>query len=405
MTSARPKRTRRVRRLTLLFFSGFGLIASSAEASDWQMLYRLSDRVTGSDNISQIVDPLGPAGSTSASAGFDINLITKSLTWGLSADIGYLTYFGKTDLENVPSKSVKSDLEKKTRDTDYFVSSFYSIAPATTTEFTDLGIIENDIERLSYGADAGFNHRINKRDSLNFSVGVSRSDFTQAGDDVTPNRSVTASLVWIRQFNQRVNGNLKTSVNWFEADDPLNQTEFLIYKNTVGTDAKLTRRFSITANAGAALIDNYQADPLFPALGRDRTMVYGFIGDFSLEYKPFNDTTFNFFLAQDVFTDDLGDLRSSQAARFALNYRISDVSSFNLSGGLSKSTGGEDDTDAPREVWNISPVYSHQINKRWNSAIGYRFVQSFDTDAVGGPAPITSNTVFVSLSTNGALLP
>ncbi|MEO9876463.1 MAG: hypothetical protein ABJM26_02570 [Anderseniella sp.] len=405
MTSARQKRTRRVRRLALLLFSGYGLIASSAQASDWQMLYRLSDTVTGSDNIAQIVSSPGPAGSTDASAGLDINLITKSLTWGLTADIGYVTYFGDTELENVPRKSVKSDLEKKTRNTDYFVSAFYSIAPATTTEFTDLGIIENDIERLSYGADAGFNHRINKRDSLNFSIGVSRSDFTQAGDDVTPNRSVTASLVWVRQFNQRVNGNLKTSVNWYEADDPLNQTEFLIYKNTVGTDAKLTRRFSVTANAGAALIDNYQADPLFPALGRDRTMVYGFIGDFSLEYKPFNDTTFNFFLAQDVFTDDLGDLRASQSARFALNYRISDISSFNLSGGLSKSTGGEDDTDAPREVWNISPVYSHQLNKRWNSAIGYRFVQSNGIDEFGDPTPITSNTVFVSLSTNGALLP
>ncbi len=118
-------------------------------------------------------------------------------------------------------------------------------------------------------------------------------------------------------------------MQWYQADDPLNQTEFLIYKNTVGTDAKLTRRFSITANAGAALIDNYKADPLFPALGRDRTMVYGFIGDFSLEYKPFSDTTFNFFLAQDVFTDDLGDLRATQSARFALNYKISDISSFN----------------------------------------------------------------------------
>ncbi len=405
MSLSRPKRTRRVCRLALLFVGGYALIASYAHASDWQLRYRLSDRLTGSDNISQIVSSPGPAGSSNASAGLDLSLITKSLIWGLTADLGYVHYFGETELENVPRKSVKSDLEKKTRDTDYFVTASYSEAPATTTEFTDLGIIERDIERLSYGANAGFNHRINKRDSLNFSVGVTRSDFTGGGEDVTPNRSVTASLTWVRQFNQRVNGNLKTSVNWYEADDPLNRTEFLIYKNTVGTDAKLTRRFSITANAGAAVIDNYQADPLFPALGRDRTMVFGFVGDFSLEYRPLNDTTFRFFLAQDVFTDDLGDLRSSQSASFSLNYRISDISSFNLSGGLSISTGGEDDTSTPREVWSISPVYSHQINKRWSSAIGYRFVQSNDTDTGGDSTPITSNTVFVSLSTNGALLP
>lgn len=407
MAFHRPKRICRADRLALLFFSGFCLFAPGVQASNWEMLYRLSDRMEGSDNIAQIVNSPGWAGSNNASAGLDINLITRSLTWGLTADIGYLNYFGETDLDNVPRKSVKSDLEKKTKDTDYSLSAFYSIAPATNTEFTDLGIIENNIEKLSYGADAGFNHRVNKRDSLNFNVGVSRSDFTEtsADDSVTPNRSVTASLAWTRQFNQRVSGNLRTSVNWYEADDPDLQTEFLIYKNTVGTEARLTRRLSITANAGAALIDNYQADPLFPGLGRDRTIVYGFIGDFSFEYKPFNDTTFKFFLAQDVFTDDLGDLRASQTARFELNYRINEISGFNLSGGLSKSTGGEDDTDAPREVWSISPVYSHQINKRWNSAIGYRYVQSNDTDAAGDPALATSNTVFVSLSTSGALLP
>lgn len=407
MASHRPEPTRRADRLVLLFLSGLCFFAPSAQASNWEMLYRLSDRLEGSDNIAQIVNPPGWAGSTNASAGLDINLITRSLTWGLTADIGYLTYFGETDLDNVPRKSVKSDLEKRTKDTDYSLSAFYSIAPATNTEFSDLGIIQNDIERLSYGADAGFNHRVNKRDSLNFNIGVSRSDFTEtsADDSVTPNRSVTARLAWVRKFNQRVSGNLKTSVNWYEADDPDLQTEFLVYKNTVGTEARLTRRFSITANAGAALIDNYQADPLFPDLGRDRTIVYGFIGDFSLEYKPFNDTSFKFFLAQDVFTDDLGDLRASQTARFELDYRINDISGFNLSGGLSKSAGGEDDTDPPSEVWNISPVYSHQINKRWHSTIGYRFVQSNDTDAAGDPTPITSNTVFVSLSTNGALLP
>ncbi len=179
MTTARPKRTRRVRRLALLFSSGLSLIAPSAQASNWEMLYRLSDRVTGSDNIAQIVNPPGWAGSTDASAGLDINLITKSLTWGLTADIGYVTYFGETELENVPRKSVKSNLEKKTSDTDYFLSAFYSISPATTTEFADVGIIESDIERLSYGANSGFNHRINARDSLNFDIGVSRSDYSE----------------------------------------------------------------------------------------------------------------------------------------------------------------------------------------------------------------------------------
>ena len=404
MTTARPKRTRRVRRLALLFSSGLSLIAPSAQASDWELLYRLSDRTSGSDNLSQIVNPLGPAGSTSAAAGLDLNVITKSLTWGLSADAGYTTYFGETDSEATPSNSLKSDLQKKTKDTDYSLSAFFSTSPATISEFDDIGIIVSDIQRLSYGANSGFNHRINARDSLNFAIGVSRSDYSEISPDVTPNRSVTANLVWNRQFNQRVNGNVKSSVQWYQADDPLNQTENLIYTNTVGTDAKLTRRLSITANAGAALIDNYQADPAFPALGRERTMVYGFIGDFSLVYKPFNDTTFNIALAQNVSIDDLGDLRASQSASFALSYTISDISSFNLSGGLSRSTGGENDANPPREVWNISPVYSHQINKRWNSAIGYRYVQSTGLDLLG-PATSTSNTVFISLSTNGAILP
>jgi hypothetical protein len=407
MSVARPLAARRVSRLSLLLSSGVSLLLhlQPASAVDWRLDYRLGDTVRASDNIRQIIDPLGPGASNDATAGLDLIMRDKTLTWSFSGDIGYERYFGEEipDPSSTESRSLKSDLEKKTRDTDYTLNAFYSSAPATISEFTDLGIVVTGIDRLNYGAGGGFVHRINKRDSLNFSIDNSWTDYSETSPNLTPNRSLSASLRWVRQLNARVSGNMLTSIIWYKADDPLSDREYLIYTNSVGTEARLTRRLTVSANAGATLIDNYAIDQQ-AGLGRQRTMVYGFIGDFLLEYKPFSDTTFTINLSQDVSIDDLGDLRASQRANFGLNYVINDFSSLNLSGGLSKSTGGEDDPNPPREIWRASAVYSHAINSRWNASIGYRWVQSQLFDLLGADEA-TSNTIFVSLNTNGTLVP
>ena len=128
-------------------------------------------------------------------------------------------------------------------------------------------------------------------------------------------------------------------------------------------------------------------------------MVYGFVGDFSLNYTPFSDTTFNISISQNVSYDGLGDLRASQNASFAYGYKINDISNFSFTGGWSTSTGGQNDTRPPRTVWNLSPSYSYSINSRWNASLGYRWVQAEGLDVT------KSNTVYLTLSNNGAFLP
>jgi hypothetical protein len=375
------------------------LFAAPAHAADWQLLYNFSENMRGSDNIRQAVDPDGFGASLNSSAGVNLNAIGTTWDWGLSGNAGYTQYFGKGASDDSQSSSIKSNFEKRTRDTTYTLGANYSSSPATISEFEDLDIIITDIEQLNYSFNGGIAHQINKQDSLNFSAGASVSDYTQTSDDVTPNRTINASLTWSRPISRRASGNLSTSITWFQADDPTSDNEYLLYRNTIGTQAELTRRLSISANAGAVLIDNYAIDQSAPLLGRQRNMVYGFVGDFSLNYTPFNDTTFNISISQNVSSDALGDLRASQNARFAYGYKINDISNFSFTGGWSTSTGGQNDTRPPRTVWNLSPSYSYSINSRWNASLGYRWVQAEGLNLT------TSNTVYLTLSNNGAFLP
>lgn len=373
--------------------------AGPAHAADWQLLYNFSESLTASDNIQQIVNPDGFGASSGSTAGIDLNAIGKTWNWGLSGNAGYTKYFGDGAPEqDNDSTSLASNFAKRTRDTTYTLGANYSSGPATISEFTDLGIIITDIQRLNYAFKGGIAHQINKQDSLNFNAGVSVTDYTATSPNVTPNRTLNASLTWSRPISRRASGNVSTSITWFQADNLTSDKEYLLYRNTIGTQVDLTRRLSISANAGAVLIDNYAIDQSAPLLGRQRNMVYGFVGDFSLTYRPFSDTTFNISISQNVSSDDLGDLRASQSAKFAYGYKINDVSSFGFGGGWSSSTGGQNDTAPPRTVWNLSPSYSYSINSRWNAGLGYRWVRAEGIDFT------TSNTVYITLSNNGAFL-
>lgn len=402
MHLVRPKRNGWVNRSLKLATVAVGISAASgpAAAFDWEFLYRLSDTVRASDNIVLEPDPDGYAASNNSSAGLDLTMRTPTLTWGFSGDIGYLVYFGDgaPDTRSVVSRAIKSDLLQKTRDTDYSASAFYSLSPASTTQFTELGIIELDVERLSYGASGGVLHRINARDSLDFSTRATWTDFSTSDPDLVPNEFLETSLRWTRKFNRRIDGNLYSSVGWYQADNET-ETENLIYKVTVGTDAKLTRRLDIVANAGLAIVDQYALDPSQPALGRMRNIAIGFIGDFSMNWRPERDTTFTASLSQSVSPDDLGDLRNSQSVRGALVHQINDLSSFAINSVYTISTSSDEETDS-RETLSVSPSYSRRITPHWNAVIGYQWIQAND-----GIDITDANFFFLTLSHTGEFLP
>lgn len=416
MVSPRPQIEATLTRLKLSMpaLVAFAFVCSPAYAVDWELLYRINESLRASDNIQIERDPEGLSGSSQTSVGMDIKTHTRTVDWGLSGDVGYLAYFGPDapDPSTVLTLSGKSDLLKRTKHTDYAVSVFVTRTPASTSELEDLGVLGDlgddplglnadrvvlDLERLNYGADTTVTHRVNKRNNLKFGTMISRTDFSQSSTGVTPTTFVEGNLDWTHRVTPLVDTHVIGSIGWQGAENAAD-TESLIYKLTFGTDAKLTKRLSLKANAGASIIEQ-TARNLAPLTGRRSETSVGFIGDISLFYQPLRDLTFEFSAQQTVAPDNLGDLRETRKFNSSTVYTINDDSSFvfdaalNLSAGTS---GGSSD----RETLSLSPKYVHRIVRHWDAVIGYQYIV---TDF--GPASRDSNTVFVTLSHSGTLRP
>jgi hypothetical protein len=387
------------------------LLAGSnpAAAVDWQILYRLSETLRVSDNIELRPDPDGPAVSSHTGAGLDIKALTPTAEWGVTGDIGKLVYFGEGAPEDRKRMivSARSDLLKTTRSTDFNLDAHFRMAPATglfltdpvlidpvlvDPELADLGLELVNFDRISYGAGGGFVHRWTSVDDLALSARAYRVDFTGDASGVTPYTYVELSGLWTRRLTRRVDGRLRGSAAHFRADD--DTARRLIYNATLGTNIRATRRLTVDANAGVAVIDQRTGDLVGASLDQsDRSA--GFIGDFSLIFTPRHDTTMTLALSQQVSPDSLGDLRTTQVARGAVAWRINHRSSLDLLGAFTNSSEAAEGGDS-RQTWTVSPSYSHALTRSWDLTLSYRWLKSDDAQ---------SNSAFLTLSHRGTLLP
>jgi hypothetical protein len=305
--------------------------------------------------------------------------------------------------------SATSDLLKRTRSTDFNLDAHFRMAPATglvlidpgvidpvlvDPELADLGLELVDFDRISYGARGGFVHRWTRVDDLALSARANRVDFTEDATGATPYTYVELSGLWTRRLTRRVDGRMRISAANFRSDD--DTAHRLIYNATLGTNIRATRRLTVDANAGVAVIDQRTGELANVSLDQsDRSA--GFIGDFSLIFTPRRDTTATLALSQQVSPDSLGDLRTIQVARGAVDYRINHRSSLNLFGAFTNSTeAAEGGGGGGRQTWTVSPSYRHALSRTWDLTLSYRWLKSDDAQ---------SNSAFLTLSHRGTILP
>lgn len=370
--------------------------SATAGAADWQIFYRLSETLSANDNIELSPDPKGAAFSSRSGAGLDIAARTPTSTWSANGDFGQLFYFGEGAPEDSKRTIVaaRSDLLKTTRSTDYTLNAYFRMVPATGAQvsdvvlpepdLTDIGLELVDFDRISYGAGGGFLHRRTRRDDLALNARADRVDFTGDALNAIPHSSVELSGEWTRRLTRSLEGRALASAEHFRPDDEDTASRRMIYNLAVGTNVRATRRLTLDANAGVAIIDQH-----------DSNVTLGLVGDVDLIYTPRRDTVMTLALSQHVSPDSLGELRTAQSARGAVTYRINHLSSFNLMGAYTTSTatgeGGDD-----RNAWSISPSYTRALTRSWDLSLSYRWLKSDIAQ---------SNTAFLTLSHRGAILP
>lgn len=373
----------------------------TTQAADWELLYRLDETLSGSNNITVEQSPDGPAGRSRSSVGVDLKAVDKTWIWSLTGDVGYIHYFGEgaPDTNSVLTTSAFSQLVKQTRDTDYTLSANIRISPASTSELDELGINrQQDVLRLLYGGQGSILHRVNARNQINFYVNADKTDFSETGANLTPSTSAGAGVRWTNRLTRRIDGHLNGSVFW-QKQQNASDTESLIYRIALGTDTRVTKRLNVSAEATVAITDQYAIDPLFPLAGRQNEIDVGFEGSLAIDYRLLRDTRIDMLFSQNIAPDGLGDLRQTQVARAALTHEINSLSSLSLSTHFTNSTSTGTDSDS-RKTLSVSPRYSYKLAKEWDASLSYRWIL-----ADSGTGDRTSHTVFVSLSKIGTLLP
>jgi hypothetical protein len=376
------------------------IVGQEAAAADWELLSQFDQTLTFSDNIQAEANPDGPGGISNSRLNLDLNAYTPRAEWGLNGNIGYLSYFGdgKPDDSKLLNLFGETDFLKKTRLNDYSLSAFVRRSPSTTSELADVGIVEFDSEQLTYGISGGLIHHLNTRNELSMGIGASWIDFSRNSDELSPSQTVNLNAEWTRKLAHRSDGRLRATIDWRQLDDEEN-TETIIYKTTVGTEARLTRRLFIEIDAGVAFLEQYQRDLLASGTGKERDSASGFVGDFLLRYTPRRDVQLGISMGQDVGFDNLGDLRASRYANASIIYDINDHSNFSLSASFRRSKTGGENNDALITT-SVTPTYSHQITKEWYGVIGYQWLRS-DRDVEVG----ISNRVFFTLAHRYSAIP
>jgi hypothetical protein len=163
----------------------------------------------------------------------------------------------------------------------------------------------------------------------------------------------------------------------------------------VGSNVRATRRLTVDANAGVAIIDQRQTDATVVAGHRDSDVSVGFIGDLNLIYTPRRDTSMTLALSQHVSPDSLGDLRTAQAVRGTVANRINERSGINLMAAFTNSSSTGNGSGS-RQAWTVSPSYTHALTRSWDLTLSYRWLKSDVAQ---------SNTALLTLSHRGTILP
>ncbi len=145
-------------------------------------------------------------------------------------------------------------LSKWTKLTTYDLVASYSKSEASSNELVEGIITEDEGDQINYAVTGTITHKVNERNSLIWSNAASLVDYTLPSDDLVPALTVTSTGTWRHEMSELVSGNLMGSAQYYDPDSPT-VDERLVYRATAGINARLTKRLSVSAAAGAVLLD------------------------------------------------------------------------------------------------------------------------------------------------------
>jgi Putative MetA-pathway of phenol degradation len=356
-----------------------------ALSADWSLKFNSSESLSLDDNIG--LDEIARDTALTSSTGFNFDLIAKGKTYQLE----FLPALNvrKDFFRQVPSNwgyfpSANLLFTKSSKLTSLNLSARVAREAVSTNELIDEVLTSNNGDKLTYAFSGSVSRKLTARDSLIWSNSVSMIDYTLASPSLVPSRDIASSITYRRLISHLVTGDLTASADYYDPDSQLSESRML-YRTTGGLSANLTKRLSVSGQAGAVYLD-----PVGQGLSAD--LIFNMSADYKLK-----DTTYSLSAQRDLAPSQNGDLLDRYSTRFNIAHQVNDLMSLGLSGTYSFQY---DEDNNKSSALTISPSIKYQLAKEWSSTLSYRFIKS-DTQLTSA----NSNAVIFSLSYGTTLLP
>ena len=360
-------------------------LSGPAIAADWSLEFGASESLTLDDNL-DLDENDRDAGLISSTA-FDLDLqaLAKTYKINLAPRVSVSkTFFQREpdDWSYFPSGTLF--LSKWTKLTTYDLVASYSKSEASTNELVE-GIITEDVgDQINYAVTGTVTHKVNERNSLIWSNAASLVDYTLPSDDLVPSLTVTSTGTWRHEISELVSGNLTGSAQYYDPDSETEE-ERLVYRATVGSNARLTKRLSVSGAVGVALSDPADDGP-----------TAGVIFNVGADYK-LKTTSYTFSAGWDLAPSEDGELNDTFSSGVGVSHQVNDLLTLGLS---SSYVFQRDEEEGDSSAFTVSPSLNYQLSRDWTSSLSYRFIQTDEEEE-----PAYSNAVTLTLSYGTFLLP
>lgn len=354
-------------------------------AADWSLHFGASESLTLDDNIG--LDETDADTALTSSTAFNLDLLALAETYKI--ELAPAVSLQKTFFEREPEgwkyfPSGTLSLGTWTKLTTYdLVASFARSAVSANDLVEDINTT-NEGDALTYAVIGTIAHKVNHRNSLNWTNSASLVDYTLPSDDLVPSLTLRTSGSWKREMSELISGNLTASAEYYDPDS-LTLDERLLYRATAGLDAKLSKRLSVAGAVGAVLLDpeneGLTADVIFNA---------------SADYK-LKTTSYSFTASRDLSPSDDGSLNDLYSTGFAVSHQVNDLTTLGLFAAYAFQT---DAAGEKSSALTISPSLTYQLSRDWTSTLSYRFIETEDDVETA-----RSNAVTLTLSYGTFLLP
>ncbi len=360
-------------------------ITAPALAADWSLKFGASESLTVDDNLD--LEEVDRDAALVSSTSFDLNLLATAKTskLGFAPRVNVQKIFFSREPEDwsyFPSGSLF--LSKWTELTTFDLVANYSKSEASSNELVEGVFTEDEGDQINYAVTGTITHKLNERNTLLWSNAVSMVDYTLPSDDLVPALTATSTGTWRHDVTELVSTSLTGSAQYYDPDSATTD-EYMVYRATPGINARLTKRLSVSAAAGAVILD--------PA---DDNVVVDIIFNVSGDYK-LKDTSYTLSAARDLAPSQDGTLDDTYSARLGVSHQVNDLLTLGLS---SSYVFQKDEEEGDSRAFTVSPSLHYQLSRDWTSSLSYRFVHTDDETETA-----YSNAVTLSLSYGTFLLP